>query len=361
MIGAGLSTTAVGFLNAWILDALVKLDFKQFLTAILCMLTAFSVFLMFTYWKINQQSRTTQKMATYIRVDLMKKFSKTDYMSFHRQKVGTYASWMTNDLNQIEQMGFLPLYSLAEGAINSILAAVSLLFLHWSLLLLCVGEVLLLLMIPKLFEKKMGKAGQKVAVSNERFLEKVTDCLNAYDTVAVFQRFPFLIQKVKYFSMKLAEAKNQEMKLTARVAIVGGIGNVCGQISVYALTGVLVLHKILEVGYIMTTGSFSSTIFNTVGNISQNLATIASVKPIFAKYETIEESKQTNELDFILNQEYRINQLSYAYDGKEILKNLNFEFSLNKKYAILGASGSGKSTLLNVLTGRLLFQKEKFI
>lgn len=273
-----------------------------------------------------------QKMATYIRVDLMKRFSKTDYTEFHRQKVGTYASWMTNDLNQIEQMGFNPLYLLIEGTINSLFAAVSLLFLHCSLLLLCACEVFLLLMIPKLFEKKMGEAWQKVAVSNETFLEKVTDCLNAYDTIAAFQRFPFLIQKVKCFSGKLAEAKNQEMKLTARVAIVGGIGNVCGQISVYALTDILVLHKILQVGYIMTTSSFSSTIFNTVGNISQNLATIASVKPLFAKYETVEESQRTDTPNFSLNQGYQIKQLSYAYNEKTILKNLNFEFSLNKKY-----------------------------
>lgn len=54
MIGAGVSTTAVGFLNAWILDALVKLDFKQFISAILCMLSTFGIFLLFTYWKINQ-------------------------------------------------------------------------------------------------------------------------------------------------------------------------------------------------------------------------------------------------------------------------------------------------------------------
>lgn len=353
MLGAGLSTTVVGFLNAWILDSLVKLNMRQFLLAIICMLGTFSIFLLFTYWKINQQSKTMQKMTTYLRVDLMKKLSKTDYCEFHKQKVGTYASWMTNDLNQIEQMGFFPFYALVEGTINSILAAIALFFLHWSLLLLCICEVLLLLLIPKIFEKKMGQTGQKVADANETFLENATDCLSAYDTISVFQRFPFLIQKIKHFSLALADAKNKEMKLTAIVAVVGGIGNVCGQISVYALTGILVLHHILMVGYIMTTGSFSSTIFNMIGNISQNLASIASVHPLFEKYETIVISEKTGADSFELTQGYQIDHLSYRYQDHDIFEDLDFQFLLGKKYAISGASGSGKSTLLNILAGRL--------
>lgn len=43
------------------------------------------------------------------------------------------------------------------------------------------------------------------------------------------------------------------------------------------------------------------------------------------------------------------------YQGKEILQNKEFSFSLGKIYVIVGKSGSGKTTLLNILSGQDTF------
>ena len=42
--------------------------------------------------------------------------------------------------------------------------------------------------------------------------------------------------------------------------------------------------------------------------------------------------------------------VSYSFDGQnKVLDNLNLEFELGKRYALVGASGCGKSTLINLL------------
>ena len=45
-----------------------------------------------------------------------------------------------------------------------------------------------------------------------------------------------------------------------------------------------------------------------------------------------------------------IKNLTYTYEGKEVLKDISFEIIKNKKYLIRGVSGSGKTTLINLLS-----------
>ena len=46
---------------------------------------------------------------------------------------------------------------------------------------------------------------------------------------------------------------------------------------------------------------------------------------------------------------YQINQLSFSYEIKEVLKNISVTFPTNKITAIIGPNGCGKSTLLSHL------------
>ena len=45
---------------------------------------------------------------------------------------------------------------------------------------------------------------------------------------------------------------------------------------------------------------------------------------------------------------YQINQLSFSYETKEVLKNISVTFPTNKITAIIGPNGCGKSTLLSI-------------
>ena len=49
-----------------------------------------------------------------------------------------------------------------------------------------------------------------------------------------------------------------------------------------------------------------------------------------------------------------LKNISYSIDGKEILKNISFDFVEGKNYVITGANGCGKSTLSKIIMGILL-------
>lgn len=46
-----------------------------------------------------------------------------------------------------------------------------------------------------------------------------------------------------------------------------------------------------------------------------------------------------------------LKNLNVYVSGKQILKNINFDFEKGKVYALMGPNGSGKSTLANILMG----------
>ncbi|MCR5749881.1 MAG: hypothetical protein K6G02_07055 [Lactobacillus sp.] len=93
-----------------------------------------------------------------------------------------------------------------------------------------------------------------------------------------------------------------------------------GQLSTLALTGFLAFRSLLSVGSIASTGGLAGTIFNTVGNISQQIASIRSTQPIFDKFESISFDKNSGKDRLTeLNDGFVLNNLGYAYGEKEIL------------------------------------------
>jgi ABC-type bacteriocin/lantibiotic exporter with double-glycine peptidase domain len=63
--------------------------------------------------------------------------------------------------------------------------------------------------------------------------------------------------------------------------------------------------------------------------------------------------KINNEKDILKIEKIKIDNISFSYDKKKILENINLNIENNNFVGIVGESGAGKSTLLNLLLGLL--------
>lgn len=354
LLGVAISQTIASVLNATALNALIAFDFKGFFIAALQMFTAYLFFLLFTYLQVVKGNQTIQKMITSIRGDITGRIESTNYKYFHEKDIGTYASWLSNDMNTIEDSTYQRIYDVASGIIGTITSVIALFFFHWSLVLWSFIAAGITLLLPRIFQRKMSEASLKVSKEGDSFLSKVNDVLGGFDTLFSYNLLSKISKDVKKASIQLAQVKVSQARVVGKVAILGALGNVFGQLSILVLTGFLAFRELLSIGSLATTGNLASTIFNTVGNISQQMASIKATQPIFDKFETIRiATNGTNERLEELNEGFRLNQLEYTYGDKEIFKNINYSFDVGNKYAVVGASGSGKSTLLNILNGKL--------
>lgn len=242
------------------------------------------------------------------------------------------------------------MYSLLNGCISALFALISLYDIHWTLALLTATEVIIMLNLPKLMDKRLISVSQNIALGNEAFTTQVTDELNAYETYFTsrrFNRFKEMLDR-SFESIGLIQEKYDfEMN---HVAILGGIGNVVSQVANFIYVGYLALNQVVLPGALGATIGLSVEIFNVIGNLGQYLQMIKSTQPIFEKFKLLEKfTKNASEIK-VENNSIKLKDLAFTYDDKEVFANVNYHFKPNKKYAIVGSSGSGKSTLFKLLS-----------
>lgn len=351
---AGLCQTIVSVQVASALDALIAFDFSAFVKIVGIVLLLFGIQFIFVRWQIIKISHVKQKMATEIRQDITERIEKASYNEFHKRQVGTYASWLSNDLSTIEAGGFDQFYALLSGAIATVTSIIALFFFHWSLVVWSLIAGALTIYLPKIFEKQMAQASLNTTQENENFLSQVSEALAGFDTLFSYGLLNRITTQTNSASLQLADAKNKQAVVVSNVTIAGVFGNVFGQISILTLTGLLAFQSIVPIGAFAATSNLGITIFNTLGNVSTQLAQIRSIQPIFDKFEQVEEQPQVKSIPFPNKMTgLELQDLTYAYGDKKVLSNISYSFNLGHKYAVIGPSGSGKSTLLNILIGKL--------
>ena len=150
------------------------------------------------------------------------------------------------------------------------------------------------------------------------------------------------------------------------------IGSLAIALSIY-VGGVFVLNES------MTTGQFMSFLVSlllayqpvkALGNLNISIQEgLAGADRIFKLMDTdeqlLENDKSNKKHIKIVRGEIQIKDLSFAYDNKNVLEDLNILIPAGKKVAIVGLSGSGKSTIISLLlrffdnyTGKILIDDQ---
>lgn len=351
---ASLCETFVSIQMANLLDALIVFDLKKlrFLFLLICLL--FLLHFTFLRLRIIKISHVKQKMATAIRSDIARKIEKSSYKEFHHHPTATYASWLTNDINTIESLGFDNFYALLSGSITAIASIIALFYFHWSLALLAIFTGLLTIKLPQLLEKNMREATLTITKENENFMTIISEILAGFDTFFSYNLLSIIPNKTQISSIELGDKKKKQAKILATVTILSIFGSIFGQVSIVGLTALLALQKIVSIGAFSATGNLSISIFNLLGNVSNQLSQIKSIEPIFEKFNSFSTTGLESQSNLTPTfKDITLTNLSYSYGGKQVIDSLNYQFIIGNKYAIIGSSGSGKSTLLNIISGRL--------
>ncbi|MFT8813555.1 ATP-binding cassette domain-containing protein [Oenococcus sp.] len=343
-----------GLASANALTALVHLRLQSFLIWMLLEIAAYTFYCFSLYIQDYYSSKIIQRMDTAIRRDIAKRISQSNYQDYHARNDAVYTSWMTNDINTINQNGFDNFYDLVDNTANIIFGAAALLFYHYSFIVTVALLSVATLLAPNVFKKRLDHASLEMTQGSEKLTDQITDTLEGFNPLYMMNLTGRIVAKVLTASGHLAEKNNHYAKIYGTMsASVNGI-SVASQLIIVIQTGILVFLKLIPIGSIVATENFAGSVFSGITGNSQTLIAMKATRPIFDKFAQLPvQHHKSAKPATVLQQSIQLKNVSFAYQGQPILEQTNLVLEKGRKYALVGASGAGKSTLLNLLNTKL--------
>lgn len=357
--GLGCISTGVNILAKYftkdVLDSVVALDMNLFFKAvsIVCGIYAAGFFINYIHEVIR--TKTVQKTLIGIRCGLAKKIASATYTGFHKNHTGEYASWFEGDMNLVEANYLVPVFEIVVSAASFLVSFILLIRIHWIIAALAVVEGVILLFLPKVFEKGIAQGTEKVSETIGLFTIKLQDLLLGFDTLFSFNKRQMIPDEVDGIGNKRAKDMILLIKKHIVSAIIIAAVGILFYLSIIGATGYLAIKGLVTIGTILATAQIASTLSDALAEFSGYIIKIRSVKPVFEKFENLEQESSVQLALPACSKSIALEGVNFSYEegGKEVLSNVSMNFEVGKNYGIIGESGSGKTTMFKLLTGML--------
>lgn len=205
------------------------------------------------------------------------------------------------------------------------------------------------------FIPKLGRISKEQADARAEMTGRVTDAYTNIQTVKLFAHAGRESQYAKasmqifmrsvFKQMRLGTAYEISINLLTAVLFIGVLGTAVwlwlqgqAQIGVIAATTAMILKLNSMAAFMMWQ---TSALFENIGTIQDGMKTLG--KPI-----QIEDKPNAQPLA-IKNGAIQFNNVSFAYNDKNVIDQFNLSIRAGEKIGIVGRSGAGKSTLIQLL------------
>ena len=310
-----------------------------------------------TYLHSFQMSKIAHTIIAKLQSEMFEKLMYFNIKFFNDSKSGNLISRLINDTYFLR----MAIVKTVTGVIKDVLVIVFLLgnmfYQSWELTIFAFFAFPLALWPIKQIGKSIRKVTttiqSKIAVFSNMLVESIKGIrqVKAYNQEEHEKSKSFeAIEQIKNYFIRSSFISNRLSPLMEF------IGSLAIAISIYA-GGVFVLNES------MTTGQFMSFLVSlllayqpvkALGNLNISIQEgLAGAERIFSLLDTedhlLEDDQSDHQPIRVIKGKIEIKNLSFAYENKNILENLNILIPPGKKVAIVGLSGSGKSTLISLL------------
>lgn len=287
-----------------------------------------------------------------IRLQAFDKILRYNLEKFGKKSKDVYVSNLINDVNLFEQNFFFKLINIIfRGGVYVVsLAVLLILDPRFALAIFAVSVIVFL--ISKRFENKTIALQEDVSGRNESFTVNVANTFNGLEILKLNNIEEIFLDKTLKMIDRV-ESKKMHYGVFAE-----------GQRSITRLLGtgifvVILIYMLEQVnqGLSITRMTFMIQLANScVWPLEQVMPMInelkASVK-IYDKIAGVEIGESTvpeGHLPFVFNHSIDIKNLSFQFEDRKVLSDVNLRIEKGKKYLLKGASGSGKTTLIKLLS-----------
>ncbi len=317
------------------------------ITAALLMLTNFVASIIISW--------IAAKAIVLMRFDLFRKLQKLAVRYFDKHTDGDVLSIFTNDVDNISNAITQAIVQVLSAILLLIAVTYAMFKENVTLAFSVLGLGILLLIILTFI---MSKA--KFYVSRQ---QKSLGALNGYIDERVSGQHIVITNGLEDVSVdKFKEYNDEYRNISIRGQAYSGMlvpviqGFTLLSVAVVAFVGgKLAIENIIEIGLLVTFIQYATRFFQAYmqcasqyNMIQLALAGADRVEDVLVEEEDIITENSVNDYQSLTNH-LELKDLSFGYDDKEVLHNINVEIEKGKMVALVGPTGSGKTTIMNLL------------
>lgn len=310
----------------------------------------------FTFWMRWILIGISRDIEYDLRNDLFAHLSRLSQHYYTSVRTGDLMSKLTNDLNQVRNLVGPGIMYSATTLVVTVASCALMIRLDWSLTLLALAPMPVVSILVKVFGQQIHERFEKIQALYSEMTERVRENLSGVRVVRAFrqeepemalfdgmnQQFVDKNKGLIWISSLLWPSLALMFAVTfMMIMVVGGRHVLQGRISLGTFTAFNVylmslIWPIIALGFV-------------VNLVQRGLASLGRLWTIFEAQPDIDDHEVPAHPLTSIRGEIEFRNLSFSYNGKPVLKNVNLRIPAGRTVAIVGATGSGKSTLVSLI------------
>ncbi len=328
--------------------------------ALICLVVIVSVLFknLFLYLSYYVLSPMKNSVMTRLRAELYNKLLQLPIGYFTEQRKGDVMSRMTNDIGELEVSVVGTLEGFIKDPLNIIIILSTLIFISPGLSLFLFIFLPLTGLIIGRISRSLKKQSNVAAIKLGEALSVLDETLGGLRVIKAFNAERLLRNRFNQTNDELFVVKNKmqyRRDLASPMSEFLGVLVLCG---ILWFGGKLVLGGnaagLEPEGFIMYIGIFTQIISpakslsTSFYNMQRGSAAIARIEEILNAPVKVDENENGLQLESFRNR-IEFKNVSFHYEDKVILHNINLVVEKGKTIALVGSSGAGKSTLADLI------------
>ncbi len=332
---------------------------KEGTLAWICGFIIASIFLknVFLYLAYRILNPLKNKIVNRLRDELYDKILHLPIGYFTEKKKGDVISRMTNDVAEVEASVIGTLEGWVRDPLNIIVTLIALLIISVPLTLFVLICIPVVGIVIGRITKSLKKQSQDVAIHYSESVSILDETLSGLRVIKAFNSEPLLKERFLNNNESLLTVKNKigyRRDLASPMSEFLGVviftlilyfGGVLVLSNQYALTGSLLLTYL---GVFYNLINPTKTLSTSFSNMRKGAAAIDRIEEILKTENTVDDNENGKRLQ-VFDSSIELRNISFAYDGVDVLKNINLKIEKGKTVALVGSSGAGKSTLADLI------------
>lgn len=326
---------------------------------IICLLIILSIFFknFFLYLAYSVLNPLKNGIVTQLRAELYDKILHLPIGYFTERRKGDIISRITNDVGEVEGSVIGALEGWIRDPLTIILNFAFLFFLSPQLTLFVLLFVPMVGYIIGRITRSMKTHSNEIAQKHSDYVSILDETLSGLRVIKAFNIESLLRNRFFRVNDDLMMAKNRignRRDLASPTSEFLGVLVFCG---ILYFGGRLVLSRELDLEasiFITYLGLFYNIInpikalATSFSNMQKGSAAIVRIEEVLNTQSTVDDNPNGKKIE-AFSHSIELRNVSFAYDGVEVLKNINLTVPKGKTIALVGSSGAGKSTLADLV------------